>query len=316
MSGTRIRTICPVVLSLVIFLTAKPVHALTITPTYTSRVSSLSNFSQIQNAVDYVINEYQSLYSDPITLSITIDASSNASTLTTSHSYTYEQLRNAIIADAKTATDASVVASLNATDPTGGVSFDIPIAEAQALGLTASGSAGTYTFGTNFSYTFDPNNRAVAGDYDFIGLTEGAISQIMGRLGGTGSATVGPYDPLDLLRYAAPGVRALNKNVTRFGAYFSIDGGVTKLHYFEFPFGDDWDSGFGFDAYDGAITTGHKYPLSQTDVIEMDAIGYDYTGQPLPEPSTWITASVGALVFIAARVWRGMRHSQLMAAPR
>jgi hypothetical protein len=185
--------------------------------------------------------------------------------------------------------------------------------------LAASGTAGAYQFSSSAPFTFDPNHRAVAGDYDFIGLTENSFGRIMGgEIGGGGAATtLGPYYPLDLLRYAAPGVRALNGSFASHEAYFSIDEGVTNLHYFS-PLSNNWDSSQGFDAFDagGTNQTGHEYPLSQSDVIELDSIGYDYTGQPLPEPSTWITASVGALVLVAARVWRAKKHSQPLYAQR
>ena len=42
---------------------------------------------------------------------------------------------------------------------------------------------GTFTFGGGFSYTYDPNNRAVAGKFDFIGVAMHEISEIMGRIG-------------------------------------------------------------------------------------------------------------------------------------
>ncbi len=311
MKATTVCSACYAAISLSVILTAEPVHALVIMPTYTSRVTSLSNFAQIQNAIGYVINEYQSLYSDPITLSITIDSTPipnfvGQTTVNTTRATTYAQLRNAMISDAKTANDASVVASLDPADPTGGAIFTVPNAELQALGLTASGTAGTYQFSSIAPFTFDPNHRAVAGDYDFIGLTENSFGYILGgELGGLGTATsLGPYYPLDVLRYAAPGVRTLNSNLAIHGAYFSIDAGVTNLHYFS-PDSNRWDASQGFDAFDngGPNQTGHEYPLSQTDVIELDAIGYDYTGQPLPEPSAWVLASIGALGFIVVRVW-------------
>ncbi len=53
-------------------------QALTIVPVYTSNVTSLPNFSSgtfnIQSAVNYVVNELDSHFSNPITLYITVDS--------------------------------------------------------------------------------------------------------------------------------------------------------------------------------------------------------------------------------------------------
>ena len=145
--------------------------ALVIDPTFSRSVTRLSNAAQVESAVNYVIQQYESLFSDSITINITIAATSNSSVLGESDTnlltgYSYSQVRNALSTHATTANDAIAVASLGAADPTGGANFLVPQAEAQALGLdspTDPKSAGTFTFGTSLSYTFDPNNRAVAG---------------------------------------------------------------------------------------------------------------------------------------------------------
>ncbi len=199
------------------------------------------------------------------------------------------------------------MASLDATDPTGGATFAILVAETQALGLSASGSAGTIQFSSNSHYTFDPSNRAVAGDLDFIGIAENAIGYLMGGMnGGTtvGTTVGGTYYPLDLLRYSGPGVRELNEGS---GAYFSTDGGVTNQHFFAPHSFNDWDMSQGFDAFDhfGVSMTGQEYPLSQVDLTELDAIGWDL----VPEPSTWSLASLGVILFLFARFSRTTKWS-------
>jgi hypothetical protein len=61
-------------------------------------------------------------------------------------------------------------------------------AEAKALGLlagNATGIDGYVGFNNSANYTFNPNNRAVAGEYDFIGLALHEITEVMGRYGVT-----------------------------------------------------------------------------------------------------------------------------------
>ena len=113
-------------------------------------------------------------------------------------------------------------------------------AEAKALGLipgnnpTSDGSIG---FNSTASWTFDPNNRAVAGKNDFIGVAEHEITEVMGRYGlGQNGFASGHYSPLDLFRYTAPGTLDL---APANGAYFSIDGGNTVINTFNGTGGGD-----------------------------------------------------------------------------
>ena len=166
---------------------------------------------------------------------------------------TYNQVRNALIADAKSPADAIAVATLPALTAPGGKSFQMASAEAKALGLTSSLSPdGSVGFNTGVTWTFDPNNRAVPGSFDFIGVAEHEISQVMGRVSMVGS---GALTALDLFRYSAPSVRALTPS---FNQYFSIDSGVTNINTFNGPGGGDlgdW-AGLTADLYNAFLGVG------------------------------------------------------------
>ena len=59
---------CHAAVVLALVTTAGPARALVIVPTYTPSVTP-----QMQSAVNYVINEYESFFSDPVTLSVSIN---------------------------------------------------------------------------------------------------------------------------------------------------------------------------------------------------------------------------------------------------
>ena len=137
-------------------------------------------------------------------------------------------------------------------------------------------------FSSTAPFTFDPNNRAIAGENDFIGAAEHEISEVMGRYGmGQNAGTLGRFSPIDLFRYASPGVLDL---VPANGAYFSINGGTTVIHTFNGPNGgdlSDWLKGAIADSYDVGPTLGSEAAVSSEDVTLMDVIGYDAAVPPL-----------------------------------
>ena len=185
-----------------------------------------------------------------------------------------------------TAAEAGVLQGNSATIGSNGVSggvMVITLAQARALGYFAQGGNpvdaidGYVGLGSGANYSFDPNNRAVAGAYDAIGVLEHEISEVLGRSAGLGqplSDGTHAYSPLDLYRYTAPGQPSLTPGA----GYISFDGGRTVSSPFNDPAngGDagDWSTAVSGDAFDAFAQPGVALTLSSVDLREMEALGY------------------------------------------
>ena len=248
---------------------------LVINATYDGSVQSLSYFSELQSAFTYAAQQFENRYSDPISINIFVNANNegvgNAFASVSSFPFSYGQVKSALAAKATTAADAMAVANL----PANGPALYVPPAQVKALGLSSPGAAidGAITFGintTDFTYSFDPNNRAVANKDDFIGVAEHEIAHVLGRV----SEADHPY-AFDMFRYVSPGTLSTSVNDT--GVYFSIDGGTTNLNSFD-TFSDpaDWleTTPYTPDASNAIGFIGTKNDLTPVDLTLIDTLGF------------------------------------------
>jgi hypothetical protein len=262
--------------------------------TYTANVNNLSQPLQMEfkAAVNAALQFYEHAYTNNVTVNITFDWASLGKGVVAENSfyyntYSYSTIVNALKATQKSADDIAAYTTLPVTDPSGGSGNDYALTsgQAKALGLSFSARYDDFVtlnsdFGMN-GYTFDPNNRAVSGEYDAIGALEHEISEgVFGRIGSLGSASAGLgagiYTPLDLFRYSSSGVRDMNHP----GAndYFSVDGThlLTEFNNHNQFGGDvsDWypniqGDSFG-DAYQGTVGQ-----VTATDLRELDVLGWN-----------------------------------------
>jgi hypothetical protein len=287
----------PVWMALIVSGLALPGRALTINVTYDSSVTNIGTLAQVQTAFSAAAQTIQNLYTNAIIINITVYSAnagpfgdinlgeSNTHFVFDPTNFQYPQLTNALSSARTTLADSNSVASLPASDPTGGTSpWVVALAEAKALGVLGvstndPAADGEIGFATNVIYTFDPNNRAVAGKFDFIGVAQHEISEVMGR---TTFNLSGHYVPYDLFRFTNSGVRSFDPNAGN--VYFSVDNGVTALKYF-YPdvfTGDiqDWQSSATADAFDAYATEGDEETLSAADLTSVDILGYDLNYLP------------------------------------
>jgi hypothetical protein len=267
--------------------------------TFTAAGLSAADIVAMKAANTYTALQFTSRYNDKINVNIMVTANPGTMGLGESNSFirsvaNYNALRTALAADSRTADDATALGaggSLPMADPiTGAHVYQVTQAQAKALGIIPDDAVtvdGTFTFYGGHMYTYDPNNRAVAGRFDFIGLAMHEFSEIMGRIGNMGAGMPPQYQQMDLFHYTGAGVRGLNNGPGRF---FSFDNGTTLLKAFNDGTvppppnnGDlqDWADGTN-DAFNAFSSQGVLNDLSPVDLQVMDVIGYDRVTANVP----------------------------------
>jgi hypothetical protein len=147
--------------------------------------------------------------------------------------YSYSQIRNALLADAKSVDDNTGLGNVPTADPIGGThQYWVAQVQAKALGLLSDATViDQYVgFSNTFTFDYDRSNGITAGQYDFYGTVAHEIAEVMGKnllVGGTIGSTTNSYVPSDLFHYSASGIRDFSGTTP---GYFSIDGGG---HQFE-----------------------------------------------------------------------------------
>jgi len=330
---------------------AQPARALVIKPVFDSSITSLSNAAQVEGAFNSVAAIFDGAFANPATVNITVswgsiagtaiptgDISSSLDNLSGAYSYAnvVSDLSTVSKANPSDAVLASAVSHLPKTDPTKLGKFEIPYAQAKALGIlpdTFPMMDGYIGFDSKVAYDFNPVGGITAGDYDFQGLAAHEIEEVLGRITGLQPGGVSWATPFDLYRYTAAGVSSFS-----YGAqtYFSLNGGATDLGNFNYSGGgdrSDWLTlGGSTDVQDAYVYTGKALSLTGNDLEALDALGWGVskvTGTtPLstvttfsppggaagavPEPGTWGMMIVGAALIGASarRRRRGLARAE------
>ena len=276
--------------------------ALSFNITYDASVAASTNAAQITNAFAYAAQSFSDTFTNAATIYLTVywgpsGPFSDGIGLGRSQflliGSSYSEITNALRTHRASAADTNSVASLPVADPSSSGQWIVAYPEARVLGLVPPidrpnanpPEDGEVGFATNVNYTFDPNNRSVPGKFDFIGVAQHELSEVLGRNFYDLTTFFVPYD---LFRFSSSGVRSLDPNATN--AYFSVNNGATALKFFytnQF-LGDiqDWKSTNTPDAFDAFVTSGHINPMSTVDITAMDVLGYN--GLALVPPHLYV----------------------------
>lgn len=292
-------------------------QALSIHVSYDSSVGSAP--IAFKSAFASAVQLFETTFTDPVTININVgygevngtslDSNVAGQSLTyLAGPLTYSGVKSTLSTDSASVADTTAVGSLGSADPTGGGNFVVSTAQAKALNLISNDSFtdGYVGFSSSLNFSYDPNNRGVAGQYDFIGVAQHEVSEVMGRialLGADLGSVANTYSVLDLFRYSASDTRQLVGGQT---AYFSINGGTTDLLNFNkngnADFGD-W-AGTTVDAANAFASIGALLPFSATDITEMNVIGYDVAAaapSSVPIPDSIVLLGSGLLGLGAIR---------------
>ena len=263
---------------------------LTINVTYdqTSRLPS-----GFVSAINYVVAYYESfsqLRPRPPSISMSAMARSAARRWKPMRSararsflagYSYSTIKSALAN-----TDPSAAASLPASQPVSGTMW-VSTAESKALGLTPAQPAtdldGYAGFSSSLPFTYDPNNRAVAGKYDFIGVVEHEFTEIMGRIDlfnatlSDGTQTIpNTYSLLDMFttrRTACTPIPARRRIISPSMAATPISSPSTRTPVAISAIGRQRRRRF----LPRFFAVGQADIVSQADVTTMNALGYQGT---------------------------------------
>ena len=257
---------------------SSPVHAMTVNAIWDQSVLSSANAAEIEAGFNAAAQVFDTTFANPVTININVgwgEINGNAlsgSVIGASQnqpgtSFGYAQLY-------------PLLAPYDATLPKtmkGGPGL-INLSQAQARALGAMGSTaiadGSVGFNSSLPFDFTPGNASLSGKFDFVGTAVHEISEVLGRASlVNGSPFAFSQAAADLFRYSAPGKRSYSY----YGAtYFSLDGGITNLGWFNNgSSGDrsDW-LGMGNDAQNAYGYAGVDYTLSNADILLLDALGY------------------------------------------
>jgi len=332
-----------VVVSALVLLCSNRANALVIDPIFDPSITSSSNASEIEGAIDSAINTIDGLYSNVVTVPVTFtyDPAASGNLLSTTQTYyavpysTYVSLLNAdSVANPQNTVLTTALAYLSkGNNANGAAPMAVAGNQLNMLRGTAASPANA-VININSIQPFDFSQPASSNGFDAIGGIEHELDEVLGG-GGAGSTLnacsegnsffCGKYGPLDLYRYSAPSTPS--DSITAASSYFSIDGGVTDIVDFNQTSEGDFadfapNCGGGSPSGPGQLIQNafncmgpdEPYTSLSPEFTMEEAIGWDSAVTPTPAALPLFAAGLGALGLLGWLSKRKVRVSLLGAA--
>ena len=262
-------------------------QGLVIQATFDASITGDPDAATIESTINAVIAVYEAKFSDPITVTIKFQETTNGLGQSSWWYYEipYREYYTNLLADAKSADDAIALAHLpdSANNPVTGTStILVKTANLRAIGITGmesgleNGVDGIIGLNTAIMNLSRP--PASPSKYDLMTVAEHEIDEILGLASALPDVTT-PL-PEDLFRYRSSGNRSFTASGDR--ALFSIDG-TTFLARFNQnssgDYGDWWTAGAHTPQVQDAFLTAGATPDLGVELTALDVIGYDLSPQ-------------------------------------
>ncbi|MDB5475841.1 MAG: alkaline metalloproteinase [Phenylobacterium sp.] len=243
-----------------------------------------------RSAIVTAENELQSHFTNPLTISVNfvlgpLSATAAAQNQFSLNTVSYATLAAALRSHAVTSDDVLAVNGLPASDPSNGVGFSIPVSMARMLGLAPQTNSldVTVTLNSNLNWSFGQ---------DAVGAIEHEITEGgFGRIGSLGIQST-KWQPMDLFRFTAAGVRDYTGGSDGIATFFGLD----QFHILDRQFHNSIDANGvddGSDLSDWSNIRGDSFgpggpnspgTLSATDLRVLDILGWNSaTFTPAPD---------------------------------
>ena len=312
-----------------------PAFALTINANFDSSITSLANAAQVEQAFNAATTALDTMFNNPVAVNLNVSwgkvngqalpYNALGASISSLYGYfNYSTMQSWLNSSATTSADKSAYASLPAGNPLGTANYVLTSAQAKALGLVnpTSGIDGYIGFGgSTGGYDYNRADGITGGQYDFTGVVQHEVSEVLGRISGLSSPTPRYATAYDLFRFSSPGQRSFSYSSS---AYFSTNNGATDLADFNNSGsgGDraDWLSTWATtDAADAYTVYSKQNTFSTVDQTALDVIGWGSSGvgagnstlvttpgaassfASVPEPASLALLATGVLGVIATR---------------
>jgi FG-GAP-like repeat/Immunoglobulin domain len=287
---------------------------LTINAIFDSTITSDPSAAAIEATINTAIANIESMFSDPITVTITFGETSTGlgQSNTFFYNISYSTFLAALKADAKTSDDVTAIALLPSvsTNPVNGSStINVKTANLRAAGIAGLDPPTGQPDGFVYLNTSITNPPGTSGAYFLLPVVEHEIDEVLGLGSGLPSVPSGTIFPEDLYRYDQSGVRTFTTTSSAL-AFFSINGSTDLAQFHNqidgADFGD-WQSNplpsGVLPKVQDAFATPRANPALSVELAALDVIGYDRSVAPsitLQPASQIVRAGQNAQFTVAA----------------